>query len=383
VSEGAEHPSLVRCANCGHEVPDGAYCGHCGASLVAGVAKGRRHAYAAAPAESVYHVGLATTLFPHLARRGSAMFAWCALTGVLVVFVLVALNLFASAAAVAVLLLPVLYLLYLYEARVYGDRPWSVLALVFVLPLALGVLMDVFLGGVITSLALLGDRSLLLVLEILLWPLLALAATIVGPALLLGRSAFEEVLDAVALGASSGLAFNLGVSAVAVWPLLAGPVVSEGVPAQWMLLLLRQGVLMAFVNMAAASLLSAAIWRRRHGSSKRLDERWFWSAPAMVAVAVAARITVAALGITPRLLLNVLGTIVAIFLLFLYLRLAVHNALLEEGRELEIGPTSTCPECHRLVPTMRFCPACGVNRSAAPRQHRPGGATPARPGETG
>jgi hypothetical protein len=225
------------------------------------VAKGRRHAYAAAPAESVYHVGLATTLFPHLARRGSAMFAWCALTGVLVVFVLVALNLFASAAAVAVLLLPVLYLLYLYEARVYGDRPWSVLALVFVLPLALGVLMDVFLGGVITSLALLGDRSLLLVLEILLWPLLALAATIAGPALLLGRSAFEEVLDAVALGASSGLAFNLGVSAVAVWPLLAGPVVSEGVPAQWMLLLLRQGVLMAFVNMAAASLLSAAIWR--------------------------------------------------------------------------------------------------------------------------
>ena len=98
MSEGAEHPSLVRCANCGHEVPDGAYCGHCGASLVAGVAKGRRHAYAAAPAESVYHVGLATTLFPHLARRGSAMFAWCALTGVLVVFVLVALNLFASAA---------------------------------------------------------------------------------------------------------------------------------------------------------------------------------------------------------------------------------------------------------------------------------------------
>ena len=91
----------------------------------------------------------------------------------------------------------------------------------------------------------------------------------------------------------------------------------------------------------------------------------------------------AALGITPRLLLNVLGTIVAIFLLFLYLRLAVHNALLEEGRELEIGPTSTCPECHRLVPTMGFCPACGVNRSAAPRQHRLGGATPARPGETG
>ena len=103
----------------------------------------------------------------------------------------------------------------------------------------------------------------------------------------------------------------------------------------------------------------------------------------MVAVAVAARITVAALGITPRLLLNALGTIVAIFLLFLYLRLAVHNALLEEGHELEIGPISTCPECHRRVPAMRFCPACGVNRSAAPRQHRLGDATQARPGETG
>jgi hypothetical protein len=53
--------------------------------------------------------------------------------------------------------------------------------------------------------------------------------------------------------------------------------------------------------------------------------------------------------------------------LLLYLRLVIHDALLVEGAEHEIGPDSVCPECHRIVPTMAFCPACGAARSAAPK----------------
>jgi hypothetical protein len=348
-------------------VPEGSFCGHCGASLSTGTTLYRRHAYAASPAESVYHVSLATTLFPHLSRGRGALFAWCLLAGVAATVALVALNLFPAAAAVALLLLPVLYLLYLFEARVYADRPWLVLGLAFGLPLVLGAILTLLVGTVITDLALAAEWNLRLLLELVIDPVLALLATLVGPVLLLRRRGFDDVLDAVTFGAASGLAFSLGQTGVAVLPLLTGRVVSEGVPAQWGLLLLRQGILLALLSMATASLLATAVWMRRRGTRKRLDEEWLWKPAMIVAVAVAARIAAAAIGLSPRLLLDVVGAAAVVFLLFLYLRLVVHNALLEEGLELEIGPPSICPECHRLVPTMLFCPACGVARSAAPK----------------
>jgi rRNA maturation endonuclease Nob1 len=63
---------------------------------------------------------------------------------------------------------------------------------------------------------------------------------------------------------------------------------------------------------------------------------------------------------------------IATVALLLYVRLVIHQALLVEGVEHEIGPDSPCPECHRLVPTMAFCPACGAARAAASKQKRLG-----------
>lgn len=367
-----ETGTLVECANCRHRVPAGTYCGHCGAALTDGDPRGRRHSYAASPTESVYHLGLASTLFPHLPRGRGAIFTWSLLGGVLATVALVAFNFFAAAAAVAVLILPVLYLLYLYEARVYADEPWLVLALAFLLPLVLGAAVTAILGAVVSSLVFQGDRQLVLVLELVVEPLLTLISIVIGPLLLLTRPNFDEVLDMVTFGAASGLAFSLGAAAVAVSPLLTGRVWSEGVPAQWALLLLRHGILLPLVNMAIASLLSAAAWLYSRRQRSRLDDRWLWSPPLIVAAAVLARIAVAALGLTPRLLVHVLGIVVIIVVLFIYLRLVVHNALLEQGLELEIGEVSPCPECHRMVPAMLFCPACGVARSATPKPAGPG-----------
>jgi len=64
----------------------------------------------------------------------------------------------------------------------------------------------------------------------------------------------------------------------------------------------------------------------------------------------------------------ILGLVAAALLL--YVRLVIHDALLVEGAEHEIGPDAPCPECHRVVPTMAFCPACGAARSAGSKQGR-------------
>jgi hypothetical protein len=58
-------------------------------------------------------------------------------------------------------------------------------------------------------------------------------------------------------------------------------------------------------------------------------------------------------------------------LMLLFIRAVIHDSLLIEGAEHEIGPDTPCPECHRIVPTMRFCPACGAARAAASKQKPP------------
>jgi len=75
--------------------------------------------------------------------------------------------------------------------------------------------------------------------------------------------------------------------------------------------------------------------------------------------------------VVPELVAQVLVWALAAVALMLYVRQVIHQALLAEGSLHEIGPDSQCPECHRLVPTMAFCPNCGAARAAAPRSSRP------------
>src|SRR4029077_15571900 len=61
-----------------------------------------------------------------------------------------------------------------------------------------------------------------------------------------------------------------------------------------------------------------------------------------------------------------LGTL-ALLLLGL---LVIHQSVLVEEAEHEIGPDAPCPECHRIVPVMAFCPACGAASAAGTKQGR-------------
>lgn len=70
----------------------------------------------------------------------------------------------------------------------------------------------------------------------------------------------------------------------------------------------------------------------------------------------------------PSLLVSTLLWLLGAAVLGVYLRLVLHHALLAELADREIGPDAPCPECHRLVPTMQFCPACGVARRAGSRR---------------
>lgn len=369
-SRALEGPPLVVCPHCEMSVPAGDFCGHCGAHLTT-ASVSRRHAFAAVPSESVAHLSIISTLFPHLPHRQGGTFKWALIAGVAAVMLLAALQLFAPATAAATFLLPGLYLLYLYEVEVYESEPWLVVGVTMVAGAILGYALTAFAGGIESRLDLTGDHGASFLLAGVAIPIAAQALMLAGPIFLfLYRDRFREPLDGLTFGAASALGFTLASSLTTFWSLIAGPLVGTGDPLDWALRLLRAGILVSLVNASTTGLIAAALWLNRY-DRQRTRTAWQASIPATLVVAIGAQV---ALGIVSFVVSNLVAEVlirsVATIALLLYLRLVIHQALLAEGSEHEIGPDARCPECHRVVPTMRFCPACGVARAASSKQGR-------------
>lgn len=365
-----EGPPLVTCPHCGNTVPAGEFCGHCGTHLTMASAT-RPHAFAAVPSEHVAHLSIISTLFPHLPHRRGGSFRWALLAGSAAVLILAAMHLFAPATVAATFLLPVLYLLYLYEVEVYESEPWVVIGATMVAGAVLGYLFTSFSGAAISQLNLTGDRDNAFVLATVAVPIVAQALMLAGPLFLyLFRRRFREPLDGLTFGAASALGFTLASSLTAIWPLIAGPLVASGAPLDWSLRLLRTGILVSLVNANTTALVTAAIWLQRY-DRRRAGRPWTASILATVVVAVGSQVALAMISFAvPDLVAEVAIRLIATLALLLFVRLVIHQALLVEGAEHEIGPDAPCPECHRVVPTMAFCPSCGAARAASPKQGR-------------
>jgi RsiW-degrading membrane proteinase PrsW (M82 family)/ribosomal protein L32 len=363
-------PPLVTCPHCGMTVPAGNFCGHCGAHLPSASTM-RRHAFAAVPTERVAHLSIISTLFPHLPHRRGGAFRWALLAGGAAVLVLAALHLFAPATVAATLLLPVLYLLYLYEVEVYEDEPWLVIGATMVTGAVLGYAFTAFSGRAVSLLNLTGDRENSFVLAGVAIPIVAQALMLAGPLLLyVFRGRFREPLDGLTFGAASALGFTLTSSLTKFWPAITGSLVSGGDPIDWSLRLLQVGILVSLINASTTALVAAAVWLHRY-DRRRISRPWASSILATLIVAFGAQLVVGMLTFAlPNVASEVLIRLVAALALLLYVRLVIHQALMVEGVEHEIGPDSQCPECHRIVPTMAFCPSCGAARAAGSKLGR-------------
>jgi RsiW-degrading membrane proteinase PrsW (M82 family)/ribosomal protein L32 len=367
----AGRPSLVVCPHCGMSVPPGDFCGHCGAHLTT-ASVSRRHAFAAVPSEPVVHLSIISTLFPHLPHRQGGAFRWALIAGITLVAVAAALRLYAPATAAAAILLPALYLLYLYEVEVYEDEPWFLVAATMVAGGLLGFIFSAWTGGAVSRLNLAGDRGTAFLLAGVVIPLVAQALMLAGPLFLfLFRSRFREPLDGLTFGAASALGFTFATTLVNLWPLISGPLVGSDRPIEWALPLLRAAILSPLVNASATAVVTAAIWLQRYDRS-RPRGAWQASVPATLVVSFGSQVLLGALSfVVPEGLIEVAMWALGSVALLLFMRLVIHQALLAEGSVHEIGPDAACPECHRIVPTMLFCPACGVARTATSKPARP------------
>ena len=381
-----EGRATVVCGVCGTEVPPGSYCGACGSRLpgLPGETDVRggtavpgprdRGRYAADPDEHVLRPGIVSTIFPHLPHRSTLPFRLALLNGALLLILLALLSLAGPATMAAALLLPALYLLYLYEVGVYEDQPWLVISLTLVLGTLLGVSWGVFAGPLATQALVLiafgrPDVGSFLVGGVLV-PLVALALTLVGPALLLVRGRFAHALDGFTFGVASALGFGLGAT-LAVLPeqLAGGPIVAAD-PLSFTLEILRRGILGPLISASLTGLVAAAFWLHRQAAGLRprgpLVSRW-----ATIALAIGVQVVLGALAVAIRdqRVETLISAAVAIALIVI-VRLVLHEILLSEAHQVSIGPEMACPHCQRLVPRMPFCPHCGIARRADPKLAR-------------
>lgn len=310
-----------------------------------------------------------TTLFPHLGHQKIHEFRWAFAVGLAGLLILYIAGLITAAILVATFLVPVLYLIYLYEAQVYRDEPATVLGFTIGGGAVIGLVVTVIERALYNPYANVGNplRNAGLTIGALLF--VGLLVPIVQevlkplPALFLpNRADFPETVDGLVFGIAAGLGFSVAESLVAFSSALAGLPV-QLTPGNWIFDLTTLAVFQPLMQGSATGIIAAAIWRYRRG---RLGRREMGG----VAVAFGAHI---AFALGSQLLKDALVSQLFVLIwqaaivggLLIYVRYLLHHALLEEAAHMGFAET-VCPNCHMHIVASGFCPNCGVALTAAP-----------------
>jgi RsiW-degrading membrane proteinase PrsW (M82 family) len=372
----------VRCDHCSHDVPDGVFCTRCGAhqgtTRESGDPKTREHRYAAHPGEHVAQPSVITTLFPHLGHHKMHEFRWAFIAGLAGILVLYLAGLITAAILLSAFLVPVLYLIYLYEAQVYRDEPAIVLGFTLGGGIVIGIVATVFERLIYDPLQYSANPFShagvnvggLLIVGLLL-PLVQEVLKPLPAFFLPNRKDFPETVDGLVFGVAAGLGFSLAQALIGFSSVLTSlPAHTE--PANWIFYLTTLAVFMPLLQGSATGMIVATIWRYRRG---RLGQREIGA----VVMAVGGHIAFSAgtllmreTSVNPLVVLIWQAAIVGALLI--YIRYLLHHALLEEAAHMGFAET-VCPSCHMHIVASGFCPNCGMALSAAPnsvkRSRRP------------
>jgi hypothetical protein len=371
--------ATIECPHCAVIVPDAHYCGACGANLVHQDfrASQRLHAYTAFPDEPVLRLSAVTSLFPQLSTRAKAPFR----LGLSVVLVLILAFALAGAAAPLIALcavgIPLLFLLYIWEVDPYEGS--------FILPTVVCLAVGAGLG---VGWALIGrtyvDQAVLPVFGTGLTGPHALAAGILVPGI--GQLLMcvpmvlvwawqrppRESLDGFAAGASGALGFTMAATIALMSPWFSDGQLVHQPFSQNLAQAVLHGISFPLVSAMTTGLVGAAFWATSGGRSTAARGHWLTSTALALGVALAVQIGLgfADISALPSAVL-VLVHLAAIAASILLVRIGIHHVLLHEAGGVRTGPPTVCTHCSHLVPTMLFCPQCGVAERAQGRAHRP------------
>jgi len=379
VSAGTQLATMT-CPVCGNVVPVGAYCAACGTHLShdADTPSVRRaHSYVAAPGESVLHLSVVSSLFPHLSHRARGPFRVGLVAVVAALLVLAALRLQAPAIAVSALGIPLLFQLYIYEANLYDEEPLFATLVTIGLGAVLGVGWSLLTAHYVTSASRLtlvgGSKSTSHVVLATLVPAGSQLLMVVPVALmwLLRRNRYRESMDGFVFGSAGALGFVAAAVITDLAPELKAGVRPHGHTADLFVQTAVHGIALPLVAACATGLIGAALWLRRDGAGSNPPGRVFTLWPVALAVALAVQVGLGYTDVsTPGNAVVVVAHLAAAAAYILALRVGLHHVLLHEAHDVRIGPPRVCHHCHHVVPEAPFCPHCGAAEVAVSRSSR-------------
>jgi hypothetical protein len=363
----------MHCAQCDRDVPDGPFCTSCGARQgPAGAAADSRRLdrFAANPSEPVVSFGVFSTLFPHLAHDRVNEFKWVFMGGIVALAILSLLGLITAAIILSAFLVPVLYLMYLYEVRIYRDAPIPVVGMTVGGGLILGAVTTFIANQLVvpledvrvTPFGTVVDVAGLAVGAVLLPLVVAMLMPI--PALLLrNRKDVSGTADGLVLGVAAGLGFSAAATIVRFAQVLTSSTIDTAI-AGWVYPLISIAIFAPLMAGSTTGLITAALWRR--GAKGRMGRLQVGGIVLALATSVAfVLVDRLLIGFGVPHLLSLGWEIVCVAAVIVYLRIVLHAALLEEAGSVGFAYT-TCPNCRADIIAAGFCPSCGMALSAVP-----------------
>jgi predicted amidophosphoribosyltransferase len=379
-SSPADLPVLatVVCPYCTVVVPDARFCGACGAHLVhSGLrASQRLHSYAAFPDEPVFRISLVTSLFPHLSHRAKYPFrvAFAVFLVLLLIFALAGTS--APLIAVSAFGVPLVFLLYIWEVDPYEGSFLPTTFVCLLLGAALGAGWAIIGGSEV-------EKALFPSVGFSLTSGSALVAAIVVPAIgqllmcvpmIVARRIQRgpiESLDGFVAGATGALGFTLAATIDLMSPWLSnGQLTHEGFLSNVTQVILR-GVTLPLISAMATGFIGMAFWAKLGGRATSARAKWLTSPGAALVIALIVQVGLGFTDVAGLPDAVLIGLHLAAFgVLILATRVGMHYVLLHEALDVTIGAPRVCANCTHLVPTMAFCPQCGVAGRAVSRPHR-------------
>ena len=357
----------MTCEHCGRQVPDAVFCTACGAHQgttgQSGDPQLRHQHYAAHPGEHVGQPAVFSTIFPHLghSRIHEFRYAFFAALGVLIL--LVGTGLVVAALLGAIFLIPILYLVYLYEARVYRDEPATVLGFTLGGGVIFGLVVSIVADKVLQGTGKSTTAGQIVGLTVIL-PIVQIIFMVLPALLLRGRPAFPETIDGFAFGVASGLGFSVAEGLVR----FSSVFTDQGLQtdsANWIAPLIGVAVLIPLLHGSASGVVTASLWRTdRAGHARFLGVA---GVPLAVVLSVVFYLVGELMQNNGVAALVVLAfQVLPVGALLIFARYLMHHALLEEAADMGFR-AAVCPHCHRHVVAAGFCPNCGVALAAGPR----------------
>jgi hypothetical protein len=383
----------MRCPDCSAENPEVArYCYRCGHGFQTG---GHPRGYAVQSAERVGQFALISTIMPHTNRDVADNYRWALMITAAAVLVFTATGLMPLAIASAAFLVPITYLVYIYDVNLWEDAPAAVVALLFIFTGLLSLLISlVFFEWVFDAefaqlqLGATGRADVgvalgpLLIFAVLL-PIVAELAKNIGPVILASRPQFDDMIDGLTFGVAAGTAYAAFETVVVYSSVFTAEDfrVTSGI-ASWMIVVLNVMVVKSLIYGTATGIAVASFSGKGEGYDG-FTPAYFANFGLAVGANVAYWLGVRLMAYLP--FGNALGLIwgfAILAALVVKIRMMLQAALLEAAVEAAAKGDGSddkrstfvetyCPECETLLLTnSSFCIVCGTSVRSSSRQAR-------------